>query len=308
MKKHAICYTILVLTIVVMAGQITSPKNNDVALNEPKTIIVEPDDYKQNKRDLNNAKIELEKKEKLITKLNSVINDKTSEVEKIKLAKLEDVKPEADKKKNPLMNLLSSAGKMANSPQIKKMMKKRLLKKYASLFNKLNLDEDKKEELVQLMLDRDKQKQEKLMSLLSSNSSGDKINPEDFKDLGQKTDADQDIQELLGSDYEDFDYYEKTAFERRQLNDINTSLATEDKLSGQQEDQLVGLLKKRNDDIKAGNKKSDQEYVSESSDFLNENQSDELGKSLKRNKNSFGSIPFVNGGSSNVQVIHHTIE
>lgn len=307
MKKHAICYTILVLTIVVMAGQITSPKNNDVALNEPKTIIVEPDDYKQNKRDLKNAKIELEKKEKLITKLNSVINDKTSEVEKIKLAKLEDLKPAADKKKNPLMNLLSSAGKMANSPQVKKMMKKRLLKKYASLFNKLNLDEDKKEELVQLLLDRDQQKQEKLMSLLSSNSSGDKINPEDFKDLGQKTDADQEIQELLGSDYEDFDYYEKTAFERRQLNDINTSLATEDKLSGQQEDQVVGLLKKRNDDIKAGNKKSDEEYVAESSEFLNQNQSDELGKSLKRNKNNFGSLPFINGGSSNVQVIH-TIE
>lgn len=303
MKKHAICYTLLVITIAVMAGQISSPKNNDVSLNEPKTIILEPKDYKSVKRELKNAKIELEKKDNLISKLNSKINDKTSEVEKIKLARLEDIKPDIEEKKNPLMNLLSSVGKMTDNPRVKKMMKKRLLNKYASLFKKLNLDEDKKEQLVQLLIDRDQQKQQKLMEMLSQNKAGGKLDPEAFKALANGTDADQEIEELLGSDYEDFNYHEKTAFERRQLSDISTSLSDADKLSGDQEDKLVGLLKQRNDDTKAGNKKSDEEYVAESSEFLNDTQSEELGKSLKRNKNSFGSIPFINSGGGNVQVI-----
>ena len=70
MKKHAICYTLLVLTIVVMAGQIFSPKNIDLSLNEPKKIVVEPDDYKSTKRELSILKSELEKKKNLISTLD----------------------------------------------------------------------------------------------------------------------------------------------------------------------------------------------------------------------------------------------
>lgn len=305
MKKHALCYTLLILTIVVMAGQITAPKNADVNLAQPKTVIVEPEDYKSIKRDLKNTKSELEKKDLLIAKLNARINEKISEVEKIKHAKLEDIKPIEEKKKNPLIDLLSSAGNSADNPKVKEFMKKNILKRYASLFNKLNLSEEQKEQLAQLIMDRDKQKQQKLMELLSQRSSGDKFDAEAFKELANQTEADEEIKELLGNDYEDFTYHEQTAFERRQMNEINTSLSEGDKLSSNQEDKLVSLLKKRNDDMRTGNKQSDEEYIAESSEFLNEKQSEELGKSLKRNNSSFGGLPFINGsgGGGNIQVI-----
>ena len=309
MNKHIIAYSLLVLTIVVMAGQISSPDNENVQLNEPKTVIVEPDDYKTIKSELKNAKLELEKKDNLISKLNSRIDDKTSEIEKIKKAKLADLKPEVEKKKNPLLNILSSADKYMDNPQVQKMMKKGVLRRYASLFKRLNLDEAQKEKLIELIMARDKQKQEKLMSMFSEQSDGAEFKIENLQDLNQKTDADKEIEELLGNDYDSFDYYEKTAMERMQLDNINTSLSDDDKLSIEQEDQLVGLLKQRNDDIRSGNKKSDEEYIAESSVFLNDNQSAELGKSLKRSGNGLGAMRFFNGGggTSSIQVIE-TVE
>ena len=303
MNKHIICYPILVLTIAILAGQISSPKNNDVHLSEPKTVILEPEDYKSTKRELKKLKTELEKKEKLISNLNTRLNDKDSEIEKIKLAKANEIQPDKKENKNPLADILSSASRMTESPRIKEMMKKRMLKRYASLFDKLNLSDEKREQLAQLLMDRSKEKQEKLMSLFSGNKPGESMNPEDFKALNGKTDTDQEIEALLGSDYSEFEYYEKTAYERRQLSDISNSLSEQDKLSGDQEDQMVKLLKQRNDDLRAGDKKTNEEYVAESSEFLNDNQQEEFSKSLKRNKNRFSALPFINGGGGNVQII-----
>ena len=303
MNKHIICYSLLVLTIAILAGQVSSPKNNDIKLSEPKTVIVEPEDYKSTKRDLKQLKAELDKKDKLISSLNTRLKDKDSEIEKIKLAKAIKVEQDSQEKNNPLANILNSANRMADNPKVKEMMKKHMLRRYASLFDKLNLSDEKKEQLAQLLMDRSKEKQEKLMSLFSQNKPGERMNPEDFKALNEKTETDQEIEALLGSDYSDFEYYEKTAYERRQLSDISNSLSEADKLSVEQEDKLVDLLKKRNDDIKAGNKKSNEEYVAESSEFLNDTQQEEFDKSLKRNKNRFGSLPFVNGSGGNVQVI-----
>ena len=303
MNKHIILYPILVLTIAILAGQISSPKNNDVNLTEPKTVVLEPEDYNSTKRELKNLKSELEKKENLISSLNSRLDDKNSEIEKIKLAKASEIQPDKKENKNPLADILSSASRMTDSPRIKEMMKKGMLKRYASLFDKLNLSDEKREELAHLLMERGKEKQEKLMSLLSGNKPGESMNPEDFKALSGKTDTDQEIEALLGSDYSEFEYYEKTAYERRQLSDISNSLSEQDKLSGDQEDQMVKLLKQRNDDLRAGNKKTDEEYVAESSEFLNDNQQEEFGKSLKRNNNRFSSLPFINGGGGNVQVI-----
>ena len=301
MNKHLICYPVLVLTIAILAGQITSQESNNVSIAEPKTVIVEPEDYKSSKRELQKLKTELEKKENLISSLNTRLSDKDSEIENIKLAKTIEVPPKKKEMTNPLANILNSANQMADNPEVKKMMKKHMMKRYASLFDRLNLSDEKKEQLAQLLMDRSKEKQKKLMNLFSQNKPGESMNPEDFKALSEKTDTDQEIEALLGNDYADFEYYEKTAYERQQLKDISNSLTEADKLSAEQEDKLVDLLKKRNDDIKAGNKKSNEEYVAESSEFLNNTQQEEFDKSLKRNKTGFDSLPFINGG--NVQVI-----
>lgn len=292
MNKHLICYPILVLTIAILAGQVSSPKSNDVNIVEPKTIIVEPDDYKSTKRELKKLKTKLEKKENLISSLNTRLSDKDSEIEKIKLAKIVE-KPGIQETKFPLKSILNSANRMADNPQVKEMMKKQILMRYSSLFKRLNLNDAKKEEFIKLIMERDKQKHEKLMAMFL----GEETNQ---TDLNQKTDADKEIEALLGSDYESFDFYEKTTSERMQLDNINISLSDEDKLSIEQEDQLVGLLKKRNEDIIDGNKKSDEEYVAESSQFLNDTQKEEFNKSLKTNKNRFDALPFIN---VNVQVI-----
>ena len=188
---------------------------------------------------------------------------------------------------------------------MRKSQKRFMKRRYAKLFKKLNLSEEDQEKLLDLMIDRDKQKQAKIAELMKNSENGLTFDMESLSAMKDDTEANQDIKEFLGDDYDKFDRYEKTGMERHQLKDITASLEDSDSLSEDQEEKLIDIMSERNKERMKGSDVDDEKYVSQASEFLSENQTEEVRKSFKRNKgrNFFSSEAFSTGGGSNIQIM-----
>ena len=308
MNKHLLGYGVLVGAVAILAGQIVTQKDSQkqVEIQEKPKPIIETKIVKDEKAEKELAKLraDLKEKDEHIAKLRETIDKKVSEVNDIKKsAKLEKV--EKTDKKGDLVNLLESVSGMMDNEQMRKSQKRFMKRRYAKLFKKLNLSEEDQEKLLDLMIDRDKQKQAKIAELMKNSENGLTFDMESLSAMKDDTEANQDIKEFLGDDYDKFDRYEKTGMERHQLKDITASLEDSDSLSEDQEEKLIDIMSERNKERMKGSDVDDEKYVSQASEFLSENQTEEVRKSFKRNKgrNFFSSEAFSTGGGSNIQIM-----
>lgn len=151
----------------------------------------------------------------------------------------------AEDSKNPMAGM----AKMMKDPAMKEMMKGQMRTQmdfmYRDLFDMLGLDEDKKEKLTKMLVDRTGAGMELGMAMMS----GEKPSPEEAKRMSEEmkvaTEAsNKALKELLGDDdYGKFDQFEKSQPERQQLSTLNSQL--KDKgigLSEESESQLMDAM------------------------------------------------------------------
>ena len=216
MSKHLIGYGVLVAAVAVLAGQVINSEpepQKQIKAEVPQPKIVEPADYKEIKKELAKLQKEVESKDEQIGKLRETIDSKTAEVKKIEksvekgLAK----KGETKEKANDIASALESITGLMDNDQMRNSQKKWMKKRYAGLFKRLNLSEADQEKLLDLMMDRNKQKQLRMAELFKDARNGGAItlDADSFKDAQKETEADKEIADMLGDDYETFDKYEK---------------------------------------------------------------------------------------------------
>ena len=132
--------------------------------------------------------------------------------------------PQADQ--NPMSAMAEMMKDPAMREALKSQMRTQVDMQYRDLFDLLALDEEKKEQLGKLLLDRTSAGMELGMSMMS----GTKLSAEEQKkkteEMKAVTDAsDKALKELLGeADYQQFDSFEKSQPERQQLSALNGQL------------------------------------------------------------------------------------
>ena len=302
MIKHVIGYGVLVVAIVVLTAQIMAEKGFEHQAVE--TEIAPPEIKK-----LKDKSVELTEK---IEKMEGLLKDKDSQIsllkktiehkdDKIKLVSKKSDEPKDDAKENQIKNVLESVSGFMNSEENRKMQKKFMKMRFASLFKKLNLSDKDAETLLDLMIDRDRQRTAVFADLFKN--GGRDIDHNALKEAQGNTEAEKQIADFLGDDYSKLKRYEETQFERAQLKGITASLDEQDSLNEEQEDKLIDLMAQRNKDRMSGNKQEDESYLTEASQFLNDNQVNEVRKSFKRNQNNGNVQVLGNGVTSDVQVL-----
>ena len=302
MIKHVIGYGVLVVAIVVLTAQIMAEKGFEHQAVE--TEIAPPEIKK-----LKDKSVELTEK---IEKMEGLLKDKDSQIsllkktiehkdDKIKLVSKKSDEPKDDAKENQIKNVLESVSGFMNSEENRKMQKKFMKMRFASLFKKLNLSDKDAETLLDLMIDRDRQRTAVFADLFKN--GGRDIDHNALKEAQSNTEAEKQIADFLGDDYSKLKRYEETQFERAQLKGITASLDEQDSLNEEQEDKLIDLMAQRNKDRMSGNKQEDESYLTEASQFLNDNQVNEVRKSFKRNQNNGNVQVLGNGVTSDVQVL-----
>ena len=302
MIKHVIGYGVLVVAIVVLTAQIMAEKGFEHQAVETE---IAPPEIKKLKDKSAELTEKIEKMEGLLKEKDSQISLLKKTIEhkddKIKLVSKKSDEPKDDAKENQIKNVLESVSGFMNSEENRKMQKKFMKMRFASLFKKLNLSDKDAETLLDLMIDRDRQRTAVFADLFKN--GGRDIDHNALKEAQSNTEAEKQIADFLGDDYSKLKRYEETQFERAQLKGITASLDEQDSLNEEQEDKLIDLMAQRNKDRMSGNKQEDESYLTEASQFLNDNQVNEVRKSFKRNQNNGNVQVLGNGVTSDVQVL-----
>jgi len=134
---------------------------------------------------------------------------------------------------------------MMKNPQMKEMMRAQqkvmVNKMYAALPRYLNLSDETKARLDQLLLDRQLAMAEVGLAMMNGSAEDRKKAAEDSKAV--KAESDQAIQELLGAqDYEVFKQYEASLSEQTNVSMFKDTLSGNDALDEQQEYDLVAAM------------------------------------------------------------------
>lgn len=302
MIKHVIGYGSLAVAIVILTAQIMAEKGFEHQSVESEIAAPKIEHLKDNSTELTEK---IEKMEELLKEKDSQISLLKKTIEhkddKIKLASNQSNETKDNSKENQIKNVFESVSGFMNSEENRKMQKRFMKMRFASLFKKLNLNDQDADTLLDLMIDRDRQRTAVFSDLFKN--GGRNIDHNALKDAQGNTEAEKQIADFLGDDYSKLKRYEETQFERAQLKGITASLDEQDSLNEEQEDKLIDLMAQRNKDRMSGNKQEDEAYLTEASQFLNDNQVDEVRKSFKRNQNNGNVQVLGNGITSDVQVI-----
>ena len=299
MNKHILGYGILVASVAILAGQIVTHKVSERENMSESAIVSKVIEDKQMQKTLDKLRAQIKEKDEYIAELRKTIGDKTSEINALKsnprLEKIEKLE-----KKNDIVSLLESTSNVSKT-YANKAQRQFTERRFTDLFEKLNLSEENKELLIDLIVEKEAQKRKKVLELFKGHKNGDVLDFESVSSLSDTTEADQQIEELLGYDYATFKRYENTEQERNQLKNITASLEDIDSLSEDQEERLIDIMAERNKARGRGSNIDDETYISEASEFLSGTQTEELRKSFKRNSGRHAFIPNTSLGT-NVKV------
>ena len=286
MNKHIIAYTAFIVTIVTLLGISNSSEYESQVLDLQKAGKSLEKVNRDNKKLINDYQQKLAEKDKLIAKLrNDLAEQKKLANQEIKVVQKKATKEESQN--SFISSMLKASLEKQNNEMAKKFRKKSLLKKYKTLFNKLNLSEEDQKHLIDLILERDNENQLQMANLLSEGNNV-ALDPQAFSKDNLATE--KEISDFLGYDYDNFKKYEKTEQERRLVDQIDLGLSGDDQLTDDQKDKLVDLYAERNKAKRLGNG-DDQDFAEKAEEFLNPHQVDEVNKSFKRNNSRFG-IPM----------------
>jgi len=223
---------------------------------EIKQVPVENPLNKNLEKDLKLSQGEVEKLKKEIARLNSQIN--LLETAQLDRQKSISTDPKTGEKKVEVTSTNESPFmKMFQDPKIQDMMKKRrnqmIEGRYKYLFDKLNLDEDQKAKLIELMGERGTAAMAMGMKMRMLESEEEKQAARDERDLAEQ-EADAKIADLLGDQYETYSDYNKKRNEYREVEDLNRRLG-EAKLSEDQTDKLATIMNDTNSSFQFSNEK-----------------------------------------------------
>ena len=207
-------------------------------------------------KDLKLSKSEADKLKKEVARLSSQI--KLLETAQLDRKKSITTDPNTGEKKVEVASVNESPFmKMFQDPKIQEMMKKRRNQmvegRYKYLFDKLNLDEDQKAKLVELMGERGAAAMAMGMKMRMLETEEEKQAARDDRDLAEQ-EADAKIADLLGDQYETYTDYNKKRNEYREVEDLNRRLG-DAKLSEAQTDQLATIMNDTNSSFQFSNEK-----------------------------------------------------
>lgn len=176
--------------------------------------------------------------------------DKTEATEQagpveIQVAKTGPATPAVAKASGINTNFMGALADMMKNPQMKEMLRAQqkvmIGKMYAALPRYLNLSDETKARLNQLLLDRQLAMAEAGLAMMNGSAEDRKKAAEDCTRV--KAEGDQAIQELLGAqDYEVFKQYEASLSEQTHVSLFKDSLSGDDVLDEQQEYDLVAAM------------------------------------------------------------------
>jgi len=160
-------------------------------------------------------------------------------------AKTEPAAPAVAKASGINTNFMGAIADMMKNPQMKEMIRAQqkvmVNKMYAALPRYLNLSDETKARLDQLLLDRQLAMAEAGLAMMNGSAEDRKKAAEDSKAV--KAESDQAIQELLGTqDYEVFKQYEASLSEQTNVSLFKDTLSGDDALGEQQEYDLVAAM------------------------------------------------------------------
>ena len=222
---------------------------------EIKEVSVENPVNKNLEKDLKLSKNEVDKLKKEITRLNSQINLlETAQAERKKLT----TDPKTGEKKVEVASVKESPFmKMFQDPKIQEMMKKRRNQmvegRYKYLFGKLDLDEEQKQKLVELMGERGAAAMAMGMKMRMLESEEEKQAAREEREQAE-AETDAKIADLLGDQYETYTDYNQKRHEYREVEDLNRRLG-DAKLSDEQTDQLATIMNNTNSTFQFTNEK-----------------------------------------------------
>ncbi|MDD4017591.1 MAG: hypothetical protein PHV28_06560 [Kiritimatiellae bacterium] len=161
------------------------------------------------------------------------------------VARTEPVAPAVAKATGVNTNFMGALADMMKNPQMKEMMRAQqkvmIGKMYAALPRYLNLPDETKARLDQLLLDRQLAMAEAGLAMMNGSAEDRRKAAEDSKAV--KAESDQAIQELLGAqDYEVFKQYEASLSEQTNVSLFKDTLSGDDALGEQQEYDLVAAM------------------------------------------------------------------
>ena len=207
-------------------------------------------------KDLKLSKSEADKLKKEVARLNSQI--KLLETAQLDRKKSISTDPKTGEKKVEVASVNESPFmKMFQDPKIQEMMKKRRNQmvegRYKYLFGKLNLDEDQKAQLIELMGERGAAAMAMGMKMRMLETDEEKQAARDEREVAEQ-DADAKIADLLGDQYETYTDYNKKRDEYREVEDLNRRLG-DAMLSEAQTDQLATIMNDTNSSFQFSNEK-----------------------------------------------------
>ncbi len=235
MKKNVL---IVILSVVVIALIVSVMRKN----HQLETVM------EMAKQERESRKSHAEKMSKTARKERE--KDKTDSTALVKpverqAAKTEPLAPAVAKTSGINTNFMGAIADMMKNPQMKEMMRAQqkvmVNKMYAALPRYLNLSDETKARLDQLLLDRQLAMAEVGLAMMNGSAEDRKKAAEDSKAV--KAESDQAIQELLGAqDYEVFKQYEASLSEQTNVSMFKDTLSGNDALDEQQEYDLVAAM------------------------------------------------------------------
>lgn len=266
-----------------------------------------------------NAKLEadvkgLESKVKLLDQENAKLKEQIKHFETVKSEQKKIIKtdPQTGEKKVEVAQTNTSPFlKMLQDPKMQEMMKERrnrmVQDRYGYLFSKLNITEDQKAKLVELLGERSAAGMAAGMKARMSQNDEDRAAANEERDQSY-AETDAKIADLLGAEYDTYTDYKQKENEYREVDGLNRRLG-ESKLSDEQKEQLASVMNQTNTSFQFSNEKinesrwnvyslndeeraeyakelevRDEMIIKDSAQFLTEQQLEELKKEQARDR------------------------
>ena len=319
---------VLGLTTCVFAGLYITKAPSVPTDEENKSINIDVSNSEEIQKKMDELNKRLKKKDGQIEDLKTKLNSSQNEVSKLLRDKAQMMAElDALKKKNPELAKKIDEDKkedegesdrraqmrermkaMMNNENMQKMWKDRTVegikRSYGRLFKKLNLSEDEQKELTDMMAARSMKRYEMWGKMRVAEN--DEEREEVRKSIeDERTKLGDDIKDLLGDKYKDYEMYNNTRRERESVSRLSRNLTGDNALSEDGQEELVSSIyeTKNNfkysvdvnwDDREAVSKMTDDEvktYLTERKELnkkivensnLNEDQKKELEKNLQR--------------------------
>lgn len=212
-----------------------------------------------------NAKLEadvkgLESKVKLLDQENAKLKEQIKHFETVKSEQKKIIKtdPETGEKKVEIAQTNNSPFlRMLQDPKMQEMMKERrnrmVQDRYGYLFSKLNLSEDQKARLVDLLGERSAAGMAAGMKARMSQNDEDRAAANEEREQAY-ADTDAKIADLLGADYDTYTDYKQKEDDYREVDGLNRGLG-DDKLDDSQKEQLASIMNQTKSSFQFSNEK-----------------------------------------------------